>query len=368
LCGFLILLSVFFLISCGKETTTRPFDCLVTFHYNYGKMNVDCPDQYLGVKTGQVVAIMPGYSESFKEYEVPGYYLDGWYLPEVNAAGEPVVDKETGRVRLAERWDFATGTVTSDMTLYANLVEQPTLSFVDADTGAEVSSIRGNPGTQRQQPSQTLAPKKEGYTLFGYYQDPECTQPFAFPYTFTKENETAYVKFLAGNWLFVDDAAGFQKGVQNNLNLYLTADIDFAQYPWVTSDFNGTINGNGHKLTGITIDKVGSRNNLVNFGLFGRLGANTHIYDLEIADVSIRFTAQVQGTYQVAPLAQEMVSGARLERVTVSGSLTYDISVAPTTEVYPLVATGKVPDGAFTDCTFTITLTDAKAEPAPADD
>lgn len=360
LAGTLTVLCALFLFSCGTADTEREFDHMVTFNYNYGKLDVECPEQYLGVKDGGKVAIMPGYNENFKLYEVPGYYLEGWYLPKTSADGGTLTDEASGMVLLDRKWNFKTDTVSADLTLYANLIHQSVLSFRDADTGEVVSTIKGNPGASRREPSAALAPKKDGHTLLGYFTDEACTQPFTFPYTFEENDRTVYVKFLEGSWKIVRTTDDFFSGLRNGQNLWLTGDLDFTGVTWLSLDYNATIAGNGHTLRGITIEQNGTKTYTVGFGLFNRLGAKAQLTDLVFADVAIRFTAQVTDTFRVAPLAQEISETARLERVQVTGTLTYDISKAPTSEIYPLVAMKTVPD-VFTDCIFTITLADANA-------
>ena len=360
LVGTLTVLCALFLFSCGTKDTEREFDHRVTFNYNYGKLDVECPEQYLGVKDGGKVAIMPGNNENFKLYEVPGYYLEGWYLPKTSESGAPLTDEASGMVLLDRKWNFGTDTVSGDMTLYARLIHQSVLSFRDVDTGEVVSTIKGNPGTSRQEPSTTLAPKKDGHTLLGYFTDEACTQPFAFPYTFEETDRTVYVKFLEGNWQVVRSTGDFFSGIRNNQNLWITGDLDFTGVKWLSLDYNATIAGNGCTLRGITVEQDGTKTYTAGFGLFNRLGAKAQMTDLTFEDVAIRFTAQVTGTFHVAPLAQEVSGTARIERVRMTGTLTYDIAKAPTSVIYPLVAMKTVPD-VFTDCTFTITLADANA-------
>ena len=48
----LALILMFTLAACGGKSEEKPYDFLVTFNYNVGNLEADCPDQYLGVMEG----------------------------------------------------------------------------------------------------------------------------------------------------------------------------------------------------------------------------------------------------------------------------------------------------------------------------
>ena len=334
-----LLLSALLLLLCAVGTACRgigdsgeaPYDHLVTFDYNYGNLEANCPTQYLGVRDGGLVSIQPGYSDAFTLYEIKGHYLEGWYTAKTDGEGKPLKDSKTGMVLLDSKWDFETGTVGADMTLYARWVAESVLSFVDRETGELLYSMRATPGTSRKLPVQAegaIIEKMPGHTVYGYFADAECTQPFTFPHTFGETDETVYVSLLEGTWLIVRTPAAFQKGVNAGANLYLDADLDFSQVAtgWQVRDFGGTLNGNGH------------------------------------ADVNISFSAKVNGTYAVAGFAWAAESGARVENVTLTGLLTYDFASAPTSTVTAWIAeNGMKPEDA-NGCDYSgLVLRDAAA-------
>ncbi len=360
LLAFGLLACLLLLSACKSQSSERPYDHLVTFDYNYGNLDANCVQQYLGVKDGALVGIEPGYSDDFKLQEVTHYYIEGWYTPKLDTAGNPQVDPETGRVLLDRKWDFEKDTVTSDTVLYANLRHQLTLTYVDRATGEVIGSIAGKSGETRNKPQSALEPKKEGYTFLGYYAEATGTEAFTWPYTFREdvENVNVYVDFIEGSWMVVDSAVAFNKGISANANLYLIADIDFSgSTPWITRSFGGTINGNGHKVTGIKLEQEGSKIFPSGFGLFSVLRAGAHLYDLTFEDVKIHFSAKSNMTFLVAPFATEAEKGARLESVTVTGQLVYDILKSPTSEVYDLIAKNGMRAEDVTDCDFRIVLT-----------
>ncbi len=346
-----LLLAALLLLLCAAGTACRgvgesgeaPYDHLVTFDYNYGKLDANCQTQYLGVMDGGLISVQPGYSEAFTLYAIKGHYMEGWYTAKTDADGKPLTDSETGMVLLDSKWDFETGTVSTDMTLYAHWVSESVLSFVDRETGDVLYTLRGTPGTSRKLPVQAenaILEKKPGNTVYGYFADAACTQPFAFPYTFGEEDTTAYVSLLEGTWLIVRTPAEFQKGVNANANLYVDADLDFSQVAagWQVRDFSGTISGNGHTIRGISLALEGSKNKSSNFALFGTLREKAYIHDVTFADVRISFDAKTNGTYAVAGFAWAAESGARLENITLTGSLTYNFASAPTSTVTAWIA------------------------------
>lgn len=319
------------------------YDHIVTFNYNYGnKQDANCPPQYLGVKDGGLVGIRPGHSDSFALGAIQDMYMAGWYTPRLGEDGQPLTDPDTGVVLVDRLWDFETDTVTADVTLYAHWVEQPTLTFRDKDTGEALYTMREAPGTLREEPKTTLDNElgREGYTLRGCYADREGTTAFSWPYTFTEGDTTVWVSYIEGNWMIVRTPAEFDSGISANANLYIENDIDFSdsKTTWITRDFNGQICGNGHTLRGIHLKLEGSKNKSRNFALFGTLRENAWIHDITFADVEIDFSARITGGYAVAGFAWAAKEGAWLENVTLTGSLTYDISRAPTSTISPWLA------------------------------
>ena len=265
------------------------------------------------------MAIKPGYNESFKEQEVLGYYLEGWYLPKLDESGNPVVG-EDNRVVLDTRWDFATGTVSADMTLYANLVRRPSLIIAGGD---EDVVFTGKPDDVRSEPSSYWQPKKEGWTFYGYYADEDYQTPFSWPYVFGTEDKTVYAKFIEGEWAIVKDAAGFKAAASASQNVYIDADIDFSKTDWsVIYNFAGKIEGNGHSLTGIKATFTANKSTR-NFGLFATIKSTAEIRNIVFADVQAVCNASINTSvpYQAALFAHTIEDGASITNVTVTGTI-----------------------------------------------
>lgn len=361
LCGVLFLVTVLLLSSCGEKQKEKSYDFRVTFNYNTGNLDVNCPNQYLGVKKGGLVGIQPGFNDDFKLVSVTNYYIEGWYTAKLSSDGTPEKDSQTGQVIVDKKWDFEHDTVSSDMTLYANLIRQSKLNFIDITTGTVIKTIAGTPGDKQNEPISVLAPKKDGHTLVGYYMDAEKKNRFEWPYRFGDADTSVYVDFIEGSWTLVDSAEALKRAISGNKNIYLTSDIDLSGITWVSTSFGGTIEGNGHKLTGLRIQSEGSKNKTRGFGVFTTIGASASIRNLTIENVDITFTASLAGNYQVAPLADEIRTGATFENFTVTGRLTYDFSNALEASVYPIAAVNGMAQADSKNCRFDIFFVNANS-------
>lgn len=112
-----------------------------------------------------------------------GYVFGGWYTEE---------SCETP-------WDFATGTVAGNLTLYAKWTPAPqppapktyTVRFLDGDT--ELASVTVREGDKAAPPE---APVKEGHRFDGWHTDAAGTKPFDFETAVTADL-TLYAKWTA---------------------------------------------------------------------------------------------------------------------------------------------------------------------------
>ncbi len=337
------------LTACNKTPEEKKFDFLVTFDYNEGNAVADAdkkPNQTLGVLNNGLVSIRPGYNNSFEEGKFDTYYVEGWYLPKLSAGGDVIVNEETGIVELDREWNFREDRVTEPVTLYAKLGLNAKLIYVDIETGEEVGFMRYAPGYRRDKPSaSSLRPSKLGYTfLEKYYVDEARTEEFTWPYVFTTEDKRIYVDMVEGNWQVVSTPSEFASQINANTNIYLVDDIDFADYDgsmWGTTvdiggetyyssvkAFNGTINGNNHKVLNLSRKLQASKANGGDYmgGVFGQLGATANIYDITFENVNVEYSVhsslEMPGLY-VGLFAWKADNGAKISNVTVTGTITY---------------------------------------------
>lgn len=322
-----------------KETKTKAYDYLVTFNYNVGEIVANCPDQYVGVKEGARLLLKPGDSSYINYQPVAGYYLEAWYLPKLDENSEPVVGEDK-RVILDKKWDFAADTVTSDITLYANLVANPKLII---EGGDEKVIFDGNPGaTEVRYNTARLRPTKKGWTFTGYYEDSNYETKFdvSTSYVYGYEDKTIYAKFIEGDWAgkfennewkFVETAKEFTDALSQRKNIKLEKNIDFTGFrtprgeTWVyVSAYGGEIDGNGKTLSGIDASLQWTRTSgTENLSLFGKLSKTAYVHDLTVLNAKITFSmlGRPENRINVALFANDVEEGARISNVTVSGTL-----------------------------------------------
>lgn len=303
----------------------------------------------------------------------PGYVLAGWYTdrqPRTDEQGRPldeygelteVSGKEQGWV-YSGRWKFDSDTVLVDpqavnssadavLTLYAAWV--PNVQFhlynlnqVDGD---------GNPVFLQTYESSKLSvpvwkngavslggnfPKLTG-TPNGIYADAQQTQPITQPITvdINYENGTintpavnVYVDLWEGQWFKISSVKQFYKHARPDGNYIIEADLDFSVKGalWPTNfykgqtQFTGSIIGNGHTMSNITVLQP---DNAQQGGLFGYIGANASITDLHFENVTYTATgSRIQGS-TFGLLCGTLSDQAKLENVTISGKLLIDPSL-----------------------------------------
>lgn len=347
ICCLAVLLLCATLAACNKYEPEH-YDYLVTFDYNLGdlgnpiKMYLGLldPDKENGV--GSIIGMRPGFNTStFSEATIAGYYLEGWYEPLLDAEGNLQYDEDNhNMVKLQpEEFDFKNHRIHESITLYANLVKSPRMRFIDADTGDVVSEMDGRkPGETRTRPTGSLAPQKtvngEPYTFMGeYYATRECNEneKFTFPYEFGEEDVDVYCKFIKGDWALVTNSNELVSALSNGHNIYLMNDIEAKNFS--SANYNGEFNGNGYTVSGITLNYTGqnaiTRFNQANVGVFRSLMGRAYVHDVTFADVVINVaTTNTSGGSQealsasIGMLAAEAREGARVENVTISGTLT----------------------------------------------
>ena len=303
----------------------------------------------------------------------PGYTLAGWYTdrqPRVDQQGRPldeygeltsVSGREQGWV-YSGRWDFDKSTVDIDpasvksgtdavLTLYAAWVPGVQFNLYDLNT----LDADGNPTLIQTYVGSKLSiptwkngavslggnfPKLDG-TPNALYADAQMTTPLTDPLTLeiNYENGTTnspamnvYVDLWEGSWFKISSVKQFYKHARADGNYIIEADLDFSVKGaiWPTAfykgqnQFTGTIIGNGHKMSNITVlQPTGAQQG----GLFGFIGAQASITDLHFENVI--YTAvgsRLQGS-TIGLLAGTISEQARIENVTVSGKLLIDPSL-----------------------------------------
>ncbi len=340
------------------------YDYLVTFNYNTDGLDTKgekYDDQYLGVFEGGKIMqpVKPSNSlygsSDFKERQINRYEVMGWYTAKLDENGN-VVKGEDGRPILDRRWNFASDIVTCDMTLYAYLEVKPSVSLVyDGKVQKTSNYTKGSKVTQQR--FLPVPPTWAGHTFYGYYKDEKLTEKFTFPFTVEEEDVTIYARFIDGeNWSIVNTAQEFVKAYHTSAKIYVDADLDFdgVDFDKTKLAFNGEINGNGHKISGIDVTIATEINNSGMMGFFGRLGATSYIRDLTFENMTVRISTVSKLPTQAALFAWRIDDGAKLEKVKVTNGRILRGSIYEGSEavLYGLCTQTNLDGVTITDCDF----------------
>ena len=249
-----------------------------------------------------------------------GYFLAGWYTERTengtDANGNPLYT-------YGGKWDFAQDRLEVDpgavhsasepvLTLYAAWVPLFEVKFYALDSGEELGSYSFNPTTGEQLSVPVLDeesgayemykfPTRNGYTYKQAYYDAAGTQQvttetLTHPGTVDTENAQAqnpvldvYVDWTEGEWYHIYNVEQLLDNASVNGSYVLHADLDFTDENWPSSlmhgTFNGTIEGNGHTISNITLEQT--NNSKTATGLFGGLSETAAITDLKLQNVQL---------------------------------------------------------------------------------
>ena len=277
-----------------------------------------------------------------------GYFLTGWYTERTQTGTDA---KGNPAYTYGGQWDFENdrlavdpnGTYTAAepvLTLYAAWVPLFEVRFLDLATGEALGSHAFNPVTAGdillpQWDQQTGAiemydfPEKSGYTYEAVYYDAAGTQAvdadaLVHPGTVNEATGTAenpvldvYVDFMEGEWYHIYNAEQFLDNASVGGSYVIHADLDFTGEIWPTSlmygNFSGTIQGNGHTFSGITIEQT--NNSKTGAGLFGSLTETAAITDLHLQNV----TFTIKSGTRMAGTSYGLLAGTVSDKAAVTG-------------------------------------------------
>ena len=286
------------------------------------------------------------------------YFFAGWYTGRelrfdgagnmLDDFGNVTEDPEAQGYVYSGRWDFDTDVLVVDpaknptaeteyLTLYAAWIPYYKFEAYVEGESTPYSTVTGLtlplPAWKNGKMSMNTFPKRDGYTFDGAYTDPACTVPYtqtiegAVDYaTGTSLTPTVkiYTKWREGEWFKVEEPEHFIDNVSVSGNYELYCDIDYTGKTWpkafTNNTFTGSIIGNGHKITGITVNQTDARD--TKGGIFRVIGSSATITDLTFENVTYNLTAGSRfpgasfGTF-----ASEIEDGATLSGITFSGTL-----------------------------------------------
>ena len=156
-----------------------------------------------------------------------------------------------------------------------------------------------------------------------------------------------YTKWLEGTWFKISTAKQFKDNSRLDGNYIILNDLDFKGVSWnnalATKEFTGTIVGNGHKLSNITVSQgdIGQMRG----GIFGELGASATIQNVTFENLTYKLqTGSKNNGASFGLLAGAISADATLENVSVSGKLQISTEINPATEYQMGLLCGNVVD------------------------
>ena len=324
---FIVLLALTLTLTlsgCGGADDSLEGKYIVTFEVNGGILNFGTsstnsninfayhPDTY--IKDPTTIA---NYSISRN-----GYDFTGWYT--------------TPECKENEKWDFTKTLDVEKLVLYAgwekSIRHTYDVCFVDDEGVKILGSYKVNSGDKFDDWSK-YANKRDGYTGIGYYSDPECLIPwdedFTHPGGDTDCSIPVYAKYIEGEWVLVDNYDKLKSAVSTN-NVYLTCDIDCGGAElFFSNEFNKVFEGNGYTVSNFSVKKSGTVIN-PSLAMFKSLGQNAVVKNVNFDNVTYNFfdiaesNDKVEVVANVAALAVNMKVGAKVENVSISGTLKTD--------------------------------------------
>ena len=288
-----------------------------------------------------------------------GYFLAGWYSQRelrfdndgnmLDDFGNITTNPDEQGYVYSGKWDFETSRLEIDpasnptaeinsLTLYAAWV--PYYKFETYVAGeSQPYSAKDNllslslPEWKNGKMDMGTFPKRDGYTFDGAYSDPECTVPITSDIIGAYDEATAvtltptikiYTKWREGTWYCIENQSQFTSNISATANYELLCDLDFAGKSWprafTNNGFSGTIVGNGHKITGISVNQTDISN--MRGGIFAVISSTAKISDLTFENVTYNIQAgsRLSGA-SFGTLASSIEEGAVLDNVSFSGTL-----------------------------------------------
>ncbi len=292
------------------------------------------------------------------------YFLAGWYTertPRVNDAGEPLDDfgvptSVSGRPQgyeYAGRWDFGKDKLSVDpaadhssaenaMTLYAGWIPYFTFDIYAPGESGEWTLLGSELALEMTIPTwnertgkldMKRFPTMRGYTLEGVFADSALTEALTDKVggavdlekgIAATEKITLYTTWRAGEWFRIYEPKHLFQLAKSNGCYEIMTDLDFTGATWPTAfstgSFSGTMEGNGHKISNVTVLQADYSQN--KGGLFGSLEAGAALRNItfENAVLQLKNGSRIVGA-QFGLLAGGVSASATLEQVVVRGKV-----------------------------------------------
>ena len=316
---------------------------------------------------GKITLFAPNDSNRKNPYNAQntGFVLAGWYTER-----EPVVDENGNHLdyagNIAEEtgltpaytfsgyWDFASdkldvNTLHGDtITLYAAWVPEFSFEFYTKDANGDfvlMTSMIATPGQELTLPAINQVSGKvdandfpslvgKTYDVAGIYLDStlqnavtgeKLTHSGIINYeTAEAENSVmkVYLDLLEGDWYFITSADQLIANANPSAHYVIGADLDFDGKKWpLSSNFSGSIHGNGYTISNISIEQNKIETNSV-YGIFKTVKAGAEIKDVNFANAKLSILqGNSKPNISYGLFAGKIEAGVTISNVTLSGEI-----------------------------------------------
>lgn len=311
------------------DSIINEYPITVIIDYNGGK-DGESEFQRIQCKMNSLLPI-PGTTSFLSEPEFAGYEVGSYWKGTRDNNGEIVYERE---------WNFKTDRVTENITLFVTWQREKAINIVYGENNSQsyvfriIESATSNNLFNRND-LETVAPKWQGHSFYAYYFDEDYNKELKYPYDYTENPvETLYAKYIEGDWKIIKSISDLS-GIGANTNVWLDADIDLSTYRGniFPVNYSGEFNGNGHKISNYTFSKSTSRGSANCYaGLINTLTSGAYIHDVALENFTLNVSFNEPNndgaTNAIGLLAAVVQEGARLQNVTISGTVNYDESAS----------------------------------------
>jgi len=295
-------------------------------------------------KAGDKVALDVEKIDKLK-VENAGFTFGGWYYVQLDSEGNPMFEADGVTPIATDVRAESPLAIKEDEHIYLCAIW--TLDFrleyiLVTDDGASVEQEEGDPvqngsiiyeqafGNKTQIVVTSSMPSSTSHTFLAIYEDQACTKLFsgsvqrppvdANPET---DNPKVYAKYIKGEWTVVktpNDATRMLNDLSNGKKYYLFNDVDCKDrnVSLNSDDMNSVIEGNGHKISNISIS--GYVYNGENKSLFGKLTSSASIKDLTLENIVIAATVRPQSSVSVHLITTDAEDSAKIENLSINGA------------------------------------------------
>ncbi len=277
------------------------------------------------------------------------HFLAGWYTertpidpgnPERGYTYSGKWDFDKDRLSLDPDGDYTSAE--NQLTLYAAWIPYYEFEIYSVDDNGSTALLSKHKGINLAVPkwvegkaeiSMGSFPKRSGYTLDAVYLDRECTMLAGENVTGGYDEECGtvtvskvklYTTWNEGTYYKIYTADDLRSNADANATYELMCDIDFSKTRWSStfqnSKFSGTIIGNGHKISTVTVNTTAATNKSI--GLFGQITEKAVIKDVIFENIThLIDTGRVVTDATLGLLTGSVSDGATIENVTVGGKI-----------------------------------------------